>query len=51
MELLDIIDPETNIGLKDVEISNNKEDKNNEQENKKKENDIIINKTKENKIN
>ena len=51
MELLDIIDPETNIGLKDVKISNKKEDKNSEQENKKKENDIIINKTKENKIN
>ena len=51
LELLDIIDPETNIGFKDVKISNNKEEKNNEREIKKKENDIILNKTKENKIN
>ena len=49
LEVLDIIDPETNTGLKDVKVNNNhQEEKKNDDENKKKENDIILNKKKEN---
>ena len=54
LELLEIIDPESNKKSNDVRIDNNKE-KNNEDEIKKKEkereNNIIINKKKENKLN
>ena len=54
LELLEIIDPESNKKNNDVRIDNNKE-KNNEDEIKKKEkereNNIIINKKKENKLN
>ena len=42
LELLEIIDPETNLGLKNVKVDN-------EEEIKKKNNDIILNKQKENK--
>jgi ABC-type antimicrobial peptide transport system permease subunit len=42
LELLEIIDPETNLGLKNVKADN-------EEEIKKKNNDIILNKQKENK--
>ena len=42
LELLEIIDPETDLGLKQVKT-------NNEEELKKKENDIVLNKKKENK--
>ena len=47
LELLDIIDPETNKVNKDVKVNNNQEEKKDD-EIKKKENDIIINKKKEN---
>ena len=47
LELLDIIDPETNKVNKDVKVNNNQEEKKDD-ESKKKENDIIINKKKEN---
>ena len=42
LELLEIIDPETNLGLKNVKVDN-------EEEIKKKNNDIVLNKQKENK--
>ena len=49
LEVLDIIDPETNTELKDVKVNNkHQEEKRNDDENKKKENDIILNKKKEN---
>ena len=51
LELLEIIDPETNIGLKDVKVNNNPNNKDKEEENKNKEDDIILNKKKENKLN
>ena len=50
LELLEIIDPETNIGLKDVKINNN-EEKRKEEELKAKEKENILNKKKENKYN
>ena len=49
LEVLDIIDPESNTELKDVKVNNNhQEEKRNDDENKKKENEIILNKKKEN---
>ena len=54
LELLEIIDPETNTGPKTVKINNNQDGKGTvvEDENKKKEEeDVIINKKKENKLN
>ena len=51
LELLEIIDPESNIGLKDVKINNNQEDTKKDDEKKKREDEIILNKKKENKFN
>ena len=51
LELLEIIDPESNLGLKDVKINNNQEENKKDDENKKKEDEIILNKKKENKLN
>jgi hypothetical protein len=51
LELLEIIDPETYIGLKDIVKINNNDEKRKEVENKAKENENILNKKKENKFN
>ena len=51
LELLEIIDPESNIGLKDVTINNNQEEKKKVDDKKKIEDEIILNKKKENKFN
>ena len=51
LELLEIIDPENNLGIKDVKINNNQEENKKDDENKKKEEEIILNKKKEYKLN
>ena len=54
LELLEIIDPETNTGPKTVKINNNLDGKGTvveDENNKKEEEDVIINKKKENKLN
>jgi len=51
LELLEIIDPENNLGIKDVKINNNQEENKKDDENKKKEDEITLNKKKEYKLN